>query len=631
MSRYLFFILTICIVIGLSIPSHADYETGVAAYDKGDYKTAFRELKKLAQKGSTRAQYYLGVMYMDGKGVKQDNAEAIKWFKLAAEQSHAASQNNLGVIYYIHEKNELEAIKWFRMAAQNGSPEAQVVLGTKYLNGEGIQKNCKEAEKWIMAAAQSGNVDAQKQLAIMCFNGLCIAQDHIEAAKWFGLSASQGDSQSQFNLGRMYYNGEGVKQDYIEAAKFFRSSAENGHSKAQILLGGMYSAGQGVKEDYDESIRWLKLAASQGETQALYLLGTLYSSEEYHNKDYAEALTWFRKAARQGDVESQLQLGRMYNKGKGVSKNYVEAIKWIQKAADQGNSTAQLLLANSYYLGEGVPQDYVLAFMWINIAAASDPDEKWKDFRNGLADLMTPVQISKAQQMSREWSSKAKPDIAQSESKSSNQVQLASTGSGFFVSNQGHVLTNYHVIDGCSEVRIPPSKEVVAVVASDPSNDIALISSSDLVKTVAQFRDGRGLRVGDSVVVAGFPLRGLLASGVNITTGTVSALAGISNDTRMMQITAPVQPGNSGGPLLDQCGNVVGVVVSKLDAIAIAKASGDIPQNVNFAIHSSIARSFLDAQGIIYQTAISNKKKDTANIGDQARQFTVVVECWKGN
>lgn len=117
------------------------------------------------------------------------------------------------------------------------------------------------------------------------------------------------------------------------------------------------------------------------------------------------------------------------------------------------------------------------------------------------------------------------------------------------------------------------------------------------------------------MIVVGFPLRGLLASEANITTGTVSALAGIGNDTRFLQITAPVQPGNSGGPVLDHAGQIVGVVVGKLDALRLAKATGDIPQNINFAINGTVAKAFLDANGVEYETEVSTRKMEPADIG----------------
>jgi len=94
-------------------------------------------------------------------------------------------------------------------------------------------------------------------------------------------------------------------------------------------------------------------------------------------------------------------------------------------------------------------------------------------------------------------------------------------------------------------------------------------------------------------------------------------------------VTAPIQPGNSGGPLLDQSGNVVGVVVASLSALKIAKVYGRLPQNVNFAINASVARTFLDANAIRYDAAPSVAKLETADIGERARRFTVLIECWR--
>jgi S1-C subfamily serine protease len=140
-------------------------------------------------------------------------------------------------------------------------------------------------------------------------------------------------------------------------------------------------------------------------------------------------------------------------------------------------------------------------------------------------------------------------------------------------------------------------------------------------------RQGRGVRLADSVVVAGFPLTGLLSSGLNVTTGAVSALAGPGDDRRLIQITAPVQPGNSGGPLLDSSGNVVGVVVSKLDALEVASITGDIPQNVNFAIALGTLQAFLDSNSIDYQTRASSSPKSNADVAEMARAATVQIEC----
>jgi uncharacterized protein len=103
----------------------------------------------------------------------------------------------------------------------------------------------------------------------------------------------------------------------------------------------------------------------------------------------------------------------------------------------------------------------------------------------------------------------------------------------------------------------------------------------------------------------------------------------MQNDSRFIQISAPVQPGNSGGPLLDTSGNVVGVVVSKLNAQKIADATGDIPQNVNFAISPLVLQGFLEANSVDYQTAPSVRKLSTADVAEAAKRFTYLVECWK--
>lgn len=208
----------------------------------------------------------------------------------------------------------------------------------------------------------------------------------------------------------------------------------------------------------------------------------------------------------------------------------------------------------------------------------------------------------------------------------------AASGTGFVISRQGHVLTNHHVIEGCAMIRTPIEgrQEFLSILRSDAQNDLALLKlSSPGVPHTAIFREGRSIRPGESVVAMGFPLHGLLSAEANITTGNVSALAGIGNDTRFLQITAPVQPGNSGGPLLDQSGNVAGVVVSKLDAIKIAKHTGDVPQNVNFAINTVVVLAFLDANTVDYSTAPSTKKLDHADIGEQAKKFTLLLECLK--
>jgi S1-C subfamily serine protease len=225
----------------------------------------------------------------------------------------------------------------------------------------------------------------------------------------------------------------------------------------------------------------------------------------------------------------------------------------------------------------------------------------------------------------------AAPGVVGGAGKSGN-LRRASIGSGVIVGNDGLVVTNAHVTKLCTETRIVArdgSGGVAAVKAQDAQNDLALLQAGHHWPVVAQFRGGAGIRQGDDVVVVGYPLNGLLAADVNITTGAISALAGLRNDTRFLQLTAPVQPGNSGGPALDMSGHLIGIVTSKLNAISVAGATGDIPQNVNFAIKETVVRDFLDANGVHYATAGTKQALHAADIGDIAKKFTVLVECWR--
>jgi S1-C subfamily serine protease len=113
-----------------------------------------------------------------------------------------------------------------------------------------------------------------------------------------------------------------------------------------------------------------------------------------------------------------------------------------------------------------------------------------------------------------------------------------------------------------------------------------------------------------------------------VTTGTVSSLSGLGNDTAKLQIAAPVQLGNSGGPLLDRHGLVVGVVQSKLNALRIAGVTGDIPQNVNFAVNGATLQSFLDANAVAYRAQpAAGAPLAAADVGEQAARYTVAIEC----
>jgi S1-C subfamily serine protease len=204
------------------------------------------------------------------------------------------------------------------------------------------------------------------------------------------------------------------------------------------------------------------------------------------------------------------------------------------------------------------------------------------------------------------------------------------TGTGFVISNNGHVVTNQHVVDGCvGDIQGNLSGEAptkLRLVSSDETNDLALLQAPTPFKEVATIRD-KPIHPGDSVVAIGYPFHGLLTSDFTVTTGVVNSLSGVLNDTRYLQISAAVQPGNSGGPLLDAGGEVVGIVAAKLNALKFARATGDIPENINFAIKTGTLRDFLDNSVVAYQTADAKNELKTADIARNARAFTLLIAC----
>src|ERR1700749_2170776 len=160
------------------------------------------------------------------------------------------------------------------------------------------------------------------------------------------------------------------------------------------------------------------------------------------------------------------------------------------------------------------------------------------------------------------------------------------SGTGYVISANGHIITNHHVIDGCvGDIKGNLTGDAAAtlrLVNSDATNDLARLQGpGGTVKAFVNIRD-RAIHSGDSVVAIGFPYHGMLTSDFTVTTGIVSSLSGIRNDTSRLQISAAMQPGNSGGPLLDTSGEIVGTVVGKLDPLRFARYTGTIPENINF-------------------------------------------------
>ena len=253
----------------LTTPVHLD-----AQDPPGPSGETFEALLRRAEQGDADAQARLGSMYNIGLRVPEDDAEAVRWFRMAAEQGHVRGQVSLGVSYAYGAgvpEDDAEAVRWWRMAARQGDVEAQLRLGAAYANGEGVPKNDAEAARWRRMAAEQaeqGDVDAQLRLGAAYANGLLVPRDDAEAVRWFRMAAEQGHAEAQSILGDRYASGRGVPQDATEAARWYRRAAEQGFVGAQYDLGIMYANGEGVPRDFVLAHMWFNVAVANGDGQA---------------------------------------------------------------------------------------------------------------------------------------------------------------------------------------------------------------------------------------------------------------------------------------------------------------------------------------------------------------------------
>ena len=255
------------------------FDEGVRAYEQEDFERAHAIFRPLAEDGNANAQFNIGLMYVEGKGIIKDEIAGAYWYRKAAEQGITKAQVNLGLAYSMGQgvtQDEAEAVRWYRKAAEKGDAIAQFNLGLAYSEGNGITKDDVEAVRWYRKAAEQGVTEAQYYLGIAFAYGEGVSKDVAEAVHWFRNAAEQGHVDAQYNIGISYYHGFGAAKDQVEAVRWFRKAAEQGLASAQFKLGDTYVNGEGVAQNKQEAIKWYKEAAKQdhaGAKAALKQLG----------------------------------------------------------------------------------------------------------------------------------------------------------------------------------------------------------------------------------------------------------------------------------------------------------------------------------------------------------------------
>jgi len=218
------------------------------------------------------------------------------------------------------------------------------------------------------------------------------------------------------------------------------------------------------------------------------------------------------------------------------------------------------------------------------------------------------------------------PDMAAKPIDESELIIIGS-GSGFFISSQGHIVSNAHVVGSCKKIKVYENgKEILLdILGTDTKNDVGLVKGKFKNTKYLNIKSD-GAELGEDIVAFGYPLVDTLSDSVKLTKGIVSALAGPNNNFAMIQIDAALQPGNSGGPVLNMNGLVVGIASSGLSKLKMAKEHKILPENVNFAVAAPTIAKFLKANNINLPQGTNKiyKTKELAKIGEPA---TVQLLC----
>ncbi|KAG0287289.1 hypothetical protein BGZ96_008793 [Linnemannia gamsii] len=259
-----------------------------------------------ASHGNKNAQFVLGNMYRDGKGVPKNYQDAMDWYLKAVKQGDVSGQQNVAYLYH---------------------------------RGYGVPQDYDQSMAWYRKAADQGHTGAQHNIGLYYHRGRGVSKDYVQAMEWFLKAAEQGYADSQHYIGLYYHHGRGVSQDYAQAMTWYLKAAVQ-YIGAQRYIGFCYHLGQGVPQDYAQAMAWYLKAAVQGNMDAQHYVGLYYHHGRGVSQDDVQAIEWFFKAAEQGCSDSQTYIGHHYHYGLGVTQDYTEAAVWYQKAADQGSSDA---------------------------------------------------------------------------------------------------------------------------------------------------------------------------------------------------------------------------------------------------------------------------------------------------
>ena len=487
----------------------------------------------------------------------------------------------------------------------------------------------------LKAKARRGDVEMQYALAVRYEQGRDVPQDYVEAARWYKRAAKRGHGRAQFWLGSLYDSGLGVKKDSAQGVKWLTRSATNGCAQGQYFLGKRYRSGDGVPKDSATAVKWYQAAAGQGVPWAQFELGGMYYNGAGVARDHSQTFYWTEEAAVKGLAEAQALLGSLYASGDGVERDDAEAFKWLNRAAVQGLADAQSAVGEMYVEGVGVEKDPVQAYKWLTVAAGSDV-EAAKTNLTGIESKMSAEELAQARRLAGEFKPYGtnSPRCSWSGEQRFSLQPESGMATGFFVTDDGYLVSNYHVVKDAGEIFLVTSIGTIAaaVVKVDEASDLALLKAAGQFSALP-VADSQKVRLGSPVITVGFPDPPLMGFSAKFARGDIAALAGLKNEPVRFQLSVPIQPGNSGGALLDSCGNVVGIVSQKINPLSALESNGNLPENVNYAIKSRYLLRLLESVPELSTKlkACGTEPKNVEEIASEGERSSVLILIYGGN
>ena len=349
-------------------PVAANWESGQAAYDAGNYHEAHNIWQVLAEQGDELSQFNLAVTYSSGEGTEKNDRYALEWYTKSAEQGYAPAQFNLGAVYLEGKFTDEEAKKaatWWQMAADQGFVQAQFNLASLYCRGIGISRDQDKCKYWYGKAASNGDIHARKMLDNLIeienkVNQKVTEEALSEAKSEASLDSSNADvGASLVTVAGQSLNEEQLSAQKQEPPKVRKISSEE---HKQLARAQKFFTRGNYKQAHDI---WLPLAEN-GIAEAQYSLGFLYQSGWGLEQDLLQAVAWYSSAAEQNEARAQFNLGVLLINGEDeVEKDTEAGVLWLTRSADGNNARAKEFLVNAYKNGiYGIEKSSVKEEYW---------------------------------------------------------------------------------------------------------------------------------------------------------------------------------------------------------------------------------------------------------------------------